>query len=269
MSDILVVSAHAADFCTRAGGTLARYVQEGASITVFVLTYGERGESGAYWATHAEGTLEDCKAVRRREASAAAACLGAKIEFFDYGDYPLEIGVDRIRELTKRLLELRPRLILTHWLEDSFNQDHAVTANALLRAVGSAGMLGAVPKTPAHYVPDIWFFESTLPHSEFNHFCIDTYIDISDVFEQKIEAIRKFECQPQLVNYYTHFAVHRGFQASEWARRPIAHAEGFRRYTPHVGRLFPLSERQAGAEPPSAKPSLPAMQAGRKNVKEH
>ena len=243
MNEILVVSAHAADFCTRAGGTLARYARDGARITVFALTFGERGESGGYWAANPAGTLEDCKAVRQREASAAAACLGAKIEFFDYNDYPLELGVERIRDLTKRILQIRPRLILTHWLQDQFNQDHAVTANAVIRAVGSAGMLGALPNTPAHYLPDIFFFESTVPHSEFNSFQMDAYIDISDVFEQKMEAIRKFECQPQLVDYYTHFGMHRGFQASEWARRPIKQAEGFKRYTPFVGTALPLSQK--------------------------
>jgi 4-oxalomesaconate hydratase len=222
MTEILVVSAHAADFCTRAGGTLSQYSRIGANITVFDLTFGERGESAGYWAANANGTMEECKAVRKREASAAAACLGANIEFFDYNDYPLEMGVDRICDLTQRILHLRPNFILTHWLEDPFNQDHAVTSNAVIRAVSSAGMLGALPNTPAHYVPDIFFFESTLPHSEF----------------------KKFECQPQLVNYYTHFGTHRGFQASEWARRPIKQAEGFKRYTPFVGTAFPLTERQ-------------------------
>ena len=252
MTEILVVSAHAADFCTRAGGTLSRYARDGAHVTVLALTYGERGESAGYWAANTNGTVDGCKAVRKREASAAAACLGVDIEFLDYNDYPLELGVDRIRDLTMRILQIRPNIVLTHWIEDQFNQDHAVTANAVIRAVSSAGMLGALPNTPAHYVPDIYFFESTLPHSEFNHFRIDTYIDISDVFEQKMDAIRKFECQPQLVNYYTHFGVHRGFQASEWARRPIARAEGFKRYTPFVGTLFSLSERQVAAQPVSA-----------------
>lgn len=243
MTEILVVSAHAADFCTRAGGTLIRYAQAGARITILALTFGERGESGAYWAANADGTIEDCKAVRRSEAAAAAACIGARIEFLDYDDYPLAMDTERIRDLTHRILALRPQLILTHWIEDPLNQDHAVTANAVIRAVSSAGMLGALPNTPAHYVPDIFFFESTLPHSEFNNFRPDVYIDISDVFERKIEAIRKFACQPQLVPYYTHFAKHRGFQATEAARRPIAQAEAFKRYTPFVGTFFPLTER--------------------------
>jgi len=157
MTEILVVSAHAADFCTRAGGTLCLSARNGASITVFALTFGERGESAGYWAANAEGTIDECKSVRRREATAAAACLSANSEFFDYDDYPLDMGVERIRDLTKRILQIRPNIILTHWLEDSFNQDHAVTANAVIRAVSSAGMLGALPNTPAHYVPDIFY----------------------------------------------------------------------------------------------------------------
>jgi 4-oxalomesaconate hydratase len=240
---ILVVSAHAADFCTRAGGTLIRCAEQGWGVTVFALTFGERGESGGYWKANPRGTLADCKAVRRGEASAAAASMGVAIEFFDYDDYPLEMGVDRIRDLTRRILQLRPEVVLTHWLEDPFNEDHAVTARAVIRAVSSAGMLGALPGTPAHFLPDIFLFESTVPNAEFNNFRIDTYIDITSVMERKLDAIRKFACQPQLVDYYTRFGLHRGFQASEWARRPIQYAEGFKRYNPFVGTDLPVIER--------------------------
>lgn len=45
---ILVFSAHTADFCSRAGGTLAKYVRKGDKVHVTDLTYGERGESSAY-----------------------------------------------------------------------------------------------------------------------------------------------------------------------------------------------------------------------------
>ncbi len=38
---ILVFSAYAADFCSRAGGTLAKYVRKGDEVHVTDLTYGE------------------------------------------------------------------------------------------------------------------------------------------------------------------------------------------------------------------------------------
>jgi 4-oxalomesaconate hydratase len=240
---VLVVSAHAADFCTRAAGTLIRYAEQGWGVTVFDLTFGERGESGGYWQANPQGTLADCKAVRRAEASAAAASMGAAIEFFDYGDYPLEMGVDRIRDLTRRMLEIRPRIVLTHWLEDPINEDHAITGRAVIRAISGARMLGALPATPAHFLPDVFLFESTVPHAEFNNFRIDTYADITSVMDRKLDAIRKFACQPQLVDSYTRFGLLRGLQASEWAGRPIRYAEGFKRYSPFVGTDLPLIER--------------------------
>ena len=38
-------------------------------------------------------TLDRVKANRREEAAAAAALLGAEVEFFDCGDYPMRAGV--------------------------------------------------------------------------------------------------------------------------------------------------------------------------------
>ena len=192
MKKILVVSALAADFCTRAGGTIIRYAQQGCEVTVFALTFGERGESGGYWKENPNGSVEECKSVRQREATAAAQVMGVKIEFFDYDDYPLEMGVGRIRDLTRRILEIRPDIVMTHWLEDAFNADHAVAGNAVIRAISGAGMLGALPNTPAHFLPDIFFFESTIPNSEFNNFKMDTYIDITSVIDAKLDAIRKY-----------------------------------------------------------------------------
>ncbi len=242
--DMLVVSAHAADFCTRAGGTIAKYVKAGWNVSVIVLTFGEKGESGGYWKEHPLGTLEDCRTVRLEEAREAASVLGVSaIEFYGYNDYPLFMDEERILRLTRRMLEIRPRIVLTHWIEDPLNRDHSVAAESVIRAISSAAQLGALPNTKAHYFPDVYLFESTVPHAEFNHFQPNTFIDIEDTFQTKLAAIGKFACQPQLIFYYTHFAAHRGFQATDWAKRPIRYAEGFVRYLPYVGSSFPLTER--------------------------
>ena len=242
--NMLVVSAHAADWCTRAGGTIIKYVNAGWDVTVFAYTFGEHGESGAYWKGNPAGTVDECKKIRRREAGDAAAFIGIKkIEFFDFGDYPLAFPETEIRKLTGRILEIRPAVILTHWNEDPFNMDHEVTSKAVVRAAASAGMTGALPDTPAHYIPDIFFFETTIPMSEFNRFSIDTYVDIEDVFDEKIEAVKRFAVQPQLVDYYTRCALSRGAQAHDWARgrRTIKYAEAFKRYVPFVGDELPLT----------------------------
>lgn len=241
---MLVVSAHGADWCTRSGGTILKYVKQGWDVTVYAFTFGEHGESGAFWRDHPGTTVEAVKECRKREAQAAAVFIGVKeIRFFDYGDYPLVLGEPEIRSLAHDILRMRPDVILTHWIDDPFNMDHEVTGKAVVHAVSAAGMRGALPDTPPHFIPDIFFFETTMPHSEFNHFQMDTYVDIGDVFEEKIQAIHLFEAQPQLVEYYTRCAKNRGVQANDWSRgrRAIQYAEGFKRYVPYIGDELPLT----------------------------
>ncbi len=242
---LLVVSGHAADWCTRAGGTIARMLQEGWKVRVLVLTYGEHGESGAYWKKHPDSSFEACKRCRKAEAEHAAHALGVQeIEFYDYEDYPLEMHEKEIRSLTGEILDYRPSAILTHWICDPVNLDHETTGKALISAVNAAGMRGAMPGREPHLIPDIFFFETTVPHSEFNQFKPDTYVDIDQIFEKKLEAVRCFAAQPQLVDYYTRVAQTRGIQASDWARgrRRIEYAEAFVRYIPYVGKHLPLME---------------------------
>ena len=88
----LILSAHAADFVWRCGGAIALHQKLGYEVTIACMSYGERGESAKLWKQ--EGmTLEKVKDNRRKEAENAAKALDAHdIEFFDLGDYPLEIN---------------------------------------------------------------------------------------------------------------------------------------------------------------------------------
>lgn len=249
MKKLLVISAHGADWCTRAGGVIIKYVNLGWEVRVFALTYGEHGESGNYWKDHPGCTIEEVKQCREQEARKAADCIGIKeIRFFDYGDYPLIMDEQRIRKLTKDILDIRPDVILTHWNNDKINEDHEVCAKAVFRAVTAAGMRGALPDTPPHFIPDIFLFETTIPHAEFNGFEIDTFVDISDVMDKKMEAVSCFKAQPQLMEYYKKCAEERGFQANDWSRgrRKIEYAEGLKRYTPYLGDDLPTSDLKEG-----------------------
>lgn len=242
-NNVLVVSAHAADYCTRSGGTIHSFVQQGFSVHILVLTCGVHGESGGYWLSHPEGTYAACSEVRKRESTQAAEVLGATIEFLDWDDYPLVFDAERVRFLIKRVLEIRPEVILTHWTVDPTNPDHANTGNAVVMACNSASQPGALPNTPAQYYPNIYFFEPTVPMSEFNQFAPDFYVDTSASQATKMEAIAQFGCQPQLGDFYVHFAKHRAFQARIWTKLPIEYAEGFKRFTPFVGKSLPISQR--------------------------
>ena len=120
---ILVVSAHAADFGSRAGGTIINYVKSGSKALVIDLTYGARGESNSLWITR-KNTVEEIKLIRKKEAMKAAKILGAEIIFMDFDDNPLIIDRDRYWKLVDEIRKFKPEILLTHWLEDPLNPDH-------------------------------------------------------------------------------------------------------------------------------------------------
>lgn len=72
---LLVVSAHAADYVWRAGGTIAKYVKNGAKVHLVVLSVGVRGESNDLWKTP-DQTAEHVKEIRTAETRKAAGILG-------------------------------------------------------------------------------------------------------------------------------------------------------------------------------------------------
>src|SRR5882762_7274167 len=111
----LVVSAHPGDFVWRAGGAIALHVKKGYRVKIVCLSFGERGESQFAW-KEAGAALEKVKAGRRDEAERAAAVLGAEIEFFDTGDYPLRLKEAHFDRMVDIYRETSPSFVLTHAL---------------------------------------------------------------------------------------------------------------------------------------------------------
>ena len=75
----LVISAHAADFVWRCGGSIALHAELGYEVTIVCLSFGERGESAKLWKQ--EGMdLQTVKDARRAEAEAAAEAERKRIE---------------------------------------------------------------------------------------------------------------------------------------------------------------------------------------------
>ena len=107
----LVISAHSADFVWRAGGAIALHQEKGIDVTIACLSYGERGESAKLWKQDGM-TLEKVKASRRKEAEAAATALGASdIQFFDFGDYPLEVDKEGKFKVVDLIRKVQPDFI--------------------------------------------------------------------------------------------------------------------------------------------------------------
>jgi 4-oxalomesaconate hydratase len=124
----LVVTAHPGDFVWRAGGAIALHARKGYRIKIACLSFGERGESQFAW-KESGATLEKVKSNRRDEAQRAAEMLGAEIEFFDAGDYPLRLTEAHFDRMVDIYRELNPSFVLTHALEDPYNFDHPGAAH--------------------------------------------------------------------------------------------------------------------------------------------
>ena len=89
---LLVVSAHAADFVWRAGGTIANYTKAGHAVKVICLSFGQRGESESIWQAHPTITEDEVAESRKAESQAAAQILGCDISFIGLQDHYMELS---------------------------------------------------------------------------------------------------------------------------------------------------------------------------------
>lgn len=233
----LVISAHSADFVWRCGGAIALHRQRGFDVTVVCLSFGERGESAKLWKQ--EGmTLEAVKAARRSEAENAAAALNVSdIQFFDLGDYPLELNREAKYRLVDVIRKVQPAFMLSHSREDPYNTDHMYTTQIALETRMIAQAWGHNPGEKVLGAPQLYLFE---PHqTEQMGWKPDTFLDITPVWDQKRAAIECMQGQEHLWEYYTrvaqnranHFKRNSGGQAGG---RDCRYAEGFQSVFPRT-----------------------------------
>jgi 4-oxalomesaconate hydratase len=206
---LLVVSAHVGDFVWRAGGAIALYASRGHRVTVVCLAYGERGESARFWRQGM--TLDQVKKARHAEAEAAASALGADLRTFDADDYPLEETPDVLDRLVGLYREVLPSVVITHTERDPWNRDHETAHRLATKARIIAQAPGYDPGSEVLGAPPVFLFE---PHqTEYSGFMPDVLLDITEVWDRKLEAMHCLEGQKHLWDYYTDVATRRGVQA--------------------------------------------------------
>ncbi|MDC3424219.1 PIG-L family deacetylase [Aquibacillus sp. 3ASR75-11] len=233
--NILIVSAHAADFVWRAGGTIAKYIKNGANVSLVILSYGARGESNDLWKQEGQ-TLENVKNIRYGEIKQAAEIIGVTdMEIWDYKDYPMDLNEERLDQMAKKIREVKPYHIITHAFGDAFNPDHPAVAKfvhqASVMAVSAGVRMEGLPNITQ---TRIFGFE---PHqTEISNFTPDTIIDITDTFEIKKKAMQCFKAQNHLIEYYGERAKMRGNHARRISgNKDYKYAESFMRFFPYVG----------------------------------
>jgi 4-oxalomesaconate hydratase len=211
----MAVSAHPADFCSRSGGALIKHVQAGARVKVVWLTHGETEESGLLYQQRPGISVEEVRRIREQEAFACVEVMGAEGKMFGFGDDPLRMTPERLEMLAQEIADFQPDLLLTHWKDELTYPTHWLTADSAVRAAQMARCKW-----------DVRFFEPNIGTAARVGFVPDHYVDISAVFERKVEALQKLEAQPHLIPLYTTCNRWRGIESH------CEYAEGFVRFVP-------------------------------------
>ena len=227
----LVVSAHSADFVWRAGGAIALYAERGWQVHIVCLSFGERGESAKLW-NQPGMTMERVKQSRREEATAAAGILGASVEFFDIGDYPMRISEETLYRLADIYRKLKPSFALSHSRTDPYNFDHSLATHVMQEARIVAQAHGHNPGEPVLGAPPVFLFEPHQP--EMCNYQPNVLLDISSVWEKKLAAFKTMAAQEHLWDYYTRVALQRGAQAARNSDKKIKYGEAYQRIFPQV-----------------------------------
>lgn len=236
--NLLVVSAHAADFVWRGGGTIAKYVKHGANVKLIILSYGARGESNDLWNIEGQ-TLEKVKETRHKEIEQATKHLGVTdYEIWDFEDYFMEITPERMERMVKTIRKFRPHHILTHGPKDAFNPDHETVFKYVFEASVQSTSNGVrIDGYPRAKQARLFGFEPHQP--EISGFYPDVIIDITETYEQKEAAMQCFQAQPHLISYYGWKAKLRGNHARRCSgNNEYKYAEAFSRVFPYVGGEF-------------------------------
>lgn len=241
---LLVVSAHSADWVWRSSGTIAKYLANGAEVFVVCLTYGARGESAEAWKAPG-ATSDSVKKLRYQESIKAAGVLGVtNFEMWDFDDCMLEVNEEILQRLNEKIREVKPTLIITHDKCDVTNPDHGFASEIVYRALILAKQVGIESGglKPAKPVP-VYGFEASEP--ERSGFVPAIYIDITDFFEKKLEAMKCIETQTEGPFIHTRLNTHRGWQASRTiGDKNIKYVEAFTMSDPLVVSELPVRKLQ-------------------------
>ncbi len=221
--------AHPDDPEISAGGTLARWAEDGAEVHVLITTRGDKGTGDL------AADLDALARIRVEETAKSAALLGfAGHHHLEYGDGELPDDQELRGAIVRHMRELKPELVLcpdptaVFFGDRYFNhRDHRVTGWATLDAVAPAA------GNPHYFAEQL--AEGLVVHQVQAVFLSGTlepnyWVDISDVLERKIDAL--FCHASQLVEtgeWFRQFLRDRAEEAGRAAG--VRYAEGFRRLT--------------------------------------
>ncbi len=193
----MAIHAHPDDQEFTIAGTLAKWARAGCEITTVLITSGDAGSNDK---TEAQMTKQELARIREQEQRRACAVLGVEhVEFLHYPDGMLQPTIDLRRDLTRLIRKYKPHVVITgdptvRFYGNSYlnHPDHRVAADVALDAVfPSAGTKFIFPELrdegfEPHQVHQVFIHGAEKP---------ETYIDISEVLDVKIAALKEHHSQ--------------------------------------------------------------------------
>ena len=174
---VLAVGAHPDDLEILCGGTLAKYAKQGHHVTMAVATNGEVGSM----------TLpnEEIAAVRKAEAAASAAVIGADFVWMGYKDEFLFSSEETRLDFLNLMRRARPDVVLAHAPSD-YHPDHR-TAGQMCWDVR---VMTTVPNIKTAYpvcatIPEVFYMDTVAGIN----FQPEQYVDITEYFDLKRQML--------------------------------------------------------------------------------
>ena len=187
----LVITAHPDDVDFGAAGTVALWSDAGVKVTYCVITDGDAGGFDLAVPRDRIGN------IRRDEQRAAAGEVGVcDVQFLGYPDGRLEVSFELRRELSRVIREVRPQRVICqspqrHMVRIAASHpDHLAAGEAAMCAVypdaRNPFAFPEIAELEAWSVAETWVMASERANR---------YVDITDVFERKMTALRAHASQ--------------------------------------------------------------------------
>src|SRR5689334_13734697 len=185
---ILIVTAHPDDVDFGSAGSVARWTDAGIEVAYCICTSGEAG--GFDRSVSRTAMIE----IREAEQRAAAKVVGVSdVTFLGYPDGRLESTIALRRDISRVIRRVRPQRVVGQSPERSFQRIYASHPDHL--AAGEATMAAVYPDARNQFAHPELLEEGFEPWAVNQMYLAtaavpDVFVDITDTFDRKIEALR-------------------------------------------------------------------------------
>lgn len=246
-TSILAIHAHPDDIEFLAVGTLSALAAAGHQITIVTMTPGDGGASDLPPVSIA--------AIRRQEATRAAAHVGADYHCEEFRDLAIFSNNESRRRVVELLRRVRPALIMTSSPVD-YLSDHEATSQLVRDACFAAPVPNyqtrvAEAAPPLSSIPHLYFMDAIGGvDREGRPVAADFYVDIGKHFAVKKAMLTEHESQRAwLLRQHgidDYLLIMDRWTRENGQRAGVEFAEGFRRYKGHPYPQSPLLEDLLG-----------------------